>query len=58
MRFVFIVEANRLFRSPITAEIVKLVNAGHEAEKTEATAKLTDLRNKLRAAQEATAAQQ
>ena len=37
----------------ITDAIVKLVNAGHEAEKTEATAKLTDLHNKLRAAQEA-----
>ena len=41
----------------ITDAIVKLVNAGHEAEKTEATAKLTDLRNKLRAAQEAAAQQ-
>ena len=41
----------------ITDEVVKLSNAGHEAEKTEATAKLTDLRNKLRAAQE-NAAQQ
>ena len=41
----------------ITDAIVKLVNAGHEAEKAEAEAKLTDLRNKLRAAQEAAAQQ-
>ena len=37
----------------ITDAVVKLVNAGHEAEKIEAQAKLDDLRNKLRAAQEA-----
>ena len=39
----------------ITDAVVKLVNAGHEAEKIEAQAKLDDLRNKLRAAQEAAA---
>ena len=41
----------------ITEAVLKLVNAGHEAEKAEAEAKLTDLRNKLRAAQEAAAQQ-
>ena len=39
----------------ITDAGVKLENAGHEAEKIEAQAKLDDLRNKLRAAQEAAA---
>ncbi len=39
----------------ITDAVVKLVNAGHEAEKTTAQARLDDLRNKLRAAQEAAA---
>ncbi|MBQ4479395.1 MAG: OmpH family outer membrane protein [Victivallales bacterium] len=42
----------------ITEAIVKLVNAGHEAEKAEAEKKLAEVRAKARAAQEAAAQQQ
>lgn len=41
----------------ITDAIVKLVNAGHEAEKAEAEKKLVEVRAKARAAQEAAAQQ-